>query len=110
MKDEKIGKRIFQKSREVDEEKQQDIVTTDLNIEEDAHLSGREVLVLIAKVIDRKKKVDQKEQSIQRKKDRVGELKVEGQTDNEERRENKYAGDPAKRYEPVDNPVKVCIF
>jgi hypothetical protein len=64
MENKEIRERVFQKSGEIDEEKQQDIVATHLNVEEYAHLSRREVLVLISKVIDREEQIDQEEQGV----------------------------------------------
>lgn len=51
MEDEIIAEGIFQKSREIDKEKQKKIVCADLNMEKDTHLFTKEILLFYYRII-----------------------------------------------------------
>ena len=84
MKDEVVGKRIFQKAGEVDQEEQQRVVATNLDIEKEAGLVLGEVAVLDRIEVNGKGQIDQMEKSRDQVEDPVGKIVVEAIVDDKQ--------------------------
>jgi len=105
-----IGEGVFQKTGKVNEEKQQDIITYDLQMKQAAQFGSGEVFLLYGSIIDRKASIKEDEECCQKIEYRKREREIEKKMDHGERAEDPQTGDPPKCDKPRYYIIQVGIF